>query len=81
MNHGIFSFADNCKEAYDLMIKYVSQAERNINKLKQYKLTNYNINKMYENQHNEIIYNKVNNICSYADGKKINYIIDKIKKY
>ncbi len=51
------------------------------NKLKQYKLTNYNINKMYENQHNEIIYNKVNNICSYADGKKINYIIDKIKKY
>ena len=34
MNHGIFTFADNAKEAYDLMIKYVSQAERAVNKLK-----------------------------------------------
>ena len=28
MNHGIFTFADDAKEAYNLMIKYVSQAER-----------------------------------------------------
>lgn len=34
MNHGIFTFADNAKDAYDLMIKYVSQAERAIKKLK-----------------------------------------------
>ena len=34
MNHGIFTFADNAKEAYGLMIKYVSQAERAIKKLK-----------------------------------------------
>jgi len=34
MNHGIFTFADDAKEAYELMIKYVSQAERAINKLK-----------------------------------------------
>ncbi len=34
MNHGIFTFADDCKEAYDLMIKYVSKAERAIKKLK-----------------------------------------------
>ena len=34
MNHGIFTFADDAKAAYDLMIKYVSQAERAINKLK-----------------------------------------------
>ena len=34
MNHGIFTFADTAKEAYDLMIKYVSQAERAIKKLK-----------------------------------------------
>jgi len=34
LNHGIFTFADNAKEAYDLMIKYVSQAERAIKKLK-----------------------------------------------
>ena len=38
MNHGIFTFADNAKEAYDLMIKYVSQAERAINKLKAKKI-------------------------------------------
>lgn len=34
MNHGIFTFADDAKEAYDLMIKYVSKAERAIKKLK-----------------------------------------------
>jgi len=34
MNHGIFTFANDAKEAYDLMIKYVSQAERAIKKLK-----------------------------------------------
>jgi len=34
MNHGIFTFADDSKEAYDLMIKYVSKAERAVKKLK-----------------------------------------------
>ena len=34
MNHGIFTFAEDAKEAYDLMIKYVSQAERALKKLK-----------------------------------------------
>ena len=34
MNHGIFTFGDDAKEVYDLMIKYVSQAERAIKKLK-----------------------------------------------
>jgi len=34
MNHGIFTFANEAKEAYDLMIKYVSQAERAVKKLK-----------------------------------------------
>ena len=38
MNHGIFTFADNCKEAYDLMIKYVSKAERAVKKLKSRKI-------------------------------------------
>jgi len=38
MNHGIFTFADNCKEAYDLMIKYVSRAERAVKKLKSRKI-------------------------------------------
>ena len=34
MNHGIFTFSNDAKEAYTLMIKYVSQAEREIKKLK-----------------------------------------------
>jgi len=38
MNHGIFTFADNAKESYDLMIKYVSKAERAIKKLKSKKI-------------------------------------------
>jgi len=38
MNHGIFTFADDCKEAYDLMIKYVSKAERAVKKLKNKKI-------------------------------------------
>tara|TARA_B100000131_G_scaffold168035_1_gene162361 strand:- start:555 stop:2153 length:1599 start_codon:yes stop_codon:yes gene_type:complete len=38
LNHGIFTFADNAKEAYSLMIKYVSQAEKAIKKLKSKKI-------------------------------------------
>ncbi len=38
MNHGIFTFANDCKEAYDLMIKYVSKAENTIKKLKSRKI-------------------------------------------
>jgi len=34
MNHGIFTFNNNAKEAYSLMIKYVSLAERAAKKLK-----------------------------------------------
>jgi len=53
MNHGIFTFADQAKEAYDLMIKYVSQAERavkklNVKKIKQIKnfSTKFNANEI-----------------------------------
>ena len=38
MNHGIFTFADDAKEAYNLMIKYVSKAERAVKKLKSKKI-------------------------------------------
>ena len=34
MNHGIFTFANDAKESYRLMINYVSQAEKAIKKLK-----------------------------------------------
>ena len=38
MNHGIFTFSDDCKEAYDLMIKYVSKAEKAVKKLRSKKI-------------------------------------------
>ena len=38
MNHGIFTFASNAKDAYGLMIKYVSLAEKAIRKLKSKKI-------------------------------------------
>jgi len=38
MNHGIFTFSNDCKEAYDLMIKYVSKAEKAVKKLKNKKI-------------------------------------------
>ena len=38
LNHGIFTFANDAKTSYDLMIKYVSDAEKAINKLKSKKI-------------------------------------------
>ena len=42
MNHGIFTFANNAKEAYSLMIKYVSKAEKAVKKLKVKKIKQIN---------------------------------------
>ena len=38
LNHGIFTFANDAKKSYDLMIKYVSNAEKAIKKLKSQKI-------------------------------------------
>ena len=38
LNHGIFTFADDAKKSYDLMIKYVSDAEKAIKKLRSKKI-------------------------------------------
>ncbi len=38
LNHGIFTFADSAKESYDLMIKYVTDAEKALGKLKRKKV-------------------------------------------
>jgi len=42
MNHGIFTFANNAKDAYSLMIKYVSKAEKAVRKLKVKKIKQIN---------------------------------------
>jgi len=38
LNHGIFTFDNDAKKSYDLMIKYVSIAERTVKKLKRKKI-------------------------------------------
>ena len=38
LNHGIFTFDDDAKKSYDLMIKYVTVAEKTIKKLKKKKI-------------------------------------------
>ena len=38
LNHGIFTFANDAKKSYDLMIKYVNDAEKAIKKLKSKKI-------------------------------------------
>ena len=38
LNHGIFTFDNDAKKSYDLMIKYVSIAERTLKKLKRKKI-------------------------------------------
>ncbi len=38
LNHGIFTFSNDAKESYELMIKYVSDAEKAIKKLKRKKI-------------------------------------------
>ena len=40
LNHGIFTFSDDAKESYDLMIKYVTDAEKALRKLKRKKVLN-----------------------------------------
>ena len=38
LNHGIYTFSDDAKESYDLMIKYVTDAEKALRKLKRKKI-------------------------------------------
>ena len=45
-----------------------------------YSLKNFNNNKMYEEQHNEILNKKYKLICTYKESKDIMKIIEKIKK-
>ncbi len=84
MNHGIFTFADDAKEAYDLMIKYVSKAERAIKKLKSKKIkqikkfsTKFNIHEiapiirgLLSENHNQKF------IVNYRSNKSLKYFIN-----
>ena len=91
LNHGIFTFDDDAKKSYDLMIKYVSIAEKTIKKLKRKKIKqikNYNFKfkpheiapilrgLLSENKDQKFILN-------YRTNKNLNYFINgqDIKRY
>ena len=81
MNHGIFTFADNCKEAYDLMIKYVSKAESTIKKLKSKKIKQ--IKKFTTNFNPHEVAPIIRGLLSENKDQKfvINYRLNKRLKY
>ena len=84
LNHGIFTFDNEAKKSYDLMIKYVSDAEKAIKKLKSKKIKqikNYKIKfdpfeiapilrgLLSENKDKKFIVN-------YRSNKNLNYFIN-----
>jgi len=81
MNHGIFTFANDCKEAYDLMIKYVSRAENTIKKLKSKKIKQINKFSTKFNPHE--IAPIIRGLLSENKDQKfvINYRLNKHLKY
>ena len=91
LNHGIFTFADSAKEAYDLMIKYVSQAEKATKKLKSKKIKQIKNYSMKFNAHEVapilrglLSENKDQKfIVNYRINKNLNYFINgkNVKSY
>ena len=81
MNHGIFTFANDCKEAYDLMIKYVSKAENTIKKLKSKKIKQ--IKKFSTNFNPHEIAPVIRGLLSEDKDQKfiVNYRLSKHLKY
>ena len=81
MNHGIFTFSNDCKEAYDLMIKYVSKAERAVKKLKSKKIKQIKRNNIKFNAHD--IAPIIRGLLSENKDQKfvINYRLNKHLKY
>ncbi len=91
LNHGIFTFANDAKKSYDLMIKYVTDAEKAIKKLKSKKIKQI---KSYKTKFNPyeiapilrglLSENKDQKfIVNYRSNKNLNYFINgkNVKNY
>ena len=84
MNHGIFTFANNAKDAYDLMIKYVSKAEKEVKKLKSKKIKQIKFSKNKFKPHDVapilrglLSENKDQKfVLNFRSNKKLNYFIN-----
>ena len=91
LNHGIFTFANDAKKSYDLMIKYVSDAEKAIKKLKSKKIkqikkfkTKFNPYEIAPILRGLLSENKDQKfIINYRSNKSLNYFINgkNIKNY
>ena len=84
LNHGIFTFSNDAKESYDLMIKYVSDAEKAIKKLKRKKIEQINSlnTKITPSQIAPILRGLTSNgankkfILTFRNNKILKYFID-----
>ena len=84
LNHGIFTFADDAKRSYDLMIKYVSDAEKAIKKLRSKKIkqikkfkTNFRPHEIAPILRGLLSENKDQKfIINYRSNKNLNYFIN-----
>ena len=84
LNHGIFTFADDAKKSYDLMIKYVSDAEKAIKKLRSKKIkqikkfkTNFRPYEIAPILRGLLSENKDQKfIINYRSNKNLNYFIN-----
>ena len=84
LNHGIFTFADDAKKSYDLMIKYVSDAEKAIKKLSSKKIkqikkfkTNFRPHEIAPILRGLLSENKDQKfIINYRSNKNLNYFIN-----
>tara|TARA_B100000700_G_scaffold252775_1_gene284393 strand:+ start:865 stop:2898 length:2034 start_codon:yes stop_codon:yes gene_type:complete len=91
LNHGIFTFDNDAKKSYDLMIKYISIAEKTVNKIKRKKIKQikeYNTKfKPYEIAPilRGLLSEKKDQkfILNYRSNKTLNYFINgrEVKRY
>ncbi len=91
LNHGIFTFDDDAKKSYNLMIKYVSDAEKAIKKLKTKKIkqiknykTKFNPYEIAPILRGLLSENKDQKfIVNYRSNKNLNYFINgkNVKNY
>ena len=91
LNHGIFTFNNDAKKSYDLMIKYVSIAEKTVRKLKRKKIkqikyfhTHFKPNEIAPILRGLLSENKDQKfILNYRSNNTLNYFINgkDIKRY
>ena len=91
LNHGIFTFDNNAKRSYDLMIKYVSIAENAVKKIKRKKIkqiknynTKFKVHEIAPILRGLLSENKDQKfILNYRSNKTLNYFINgkDVKRY